>query len=259
MPDNQLITFIKQAKLDQQTQPEIHGIIRETSKDFKRQKNAEELRNNFSLMYGRRPFMMVIPLYDDNLRVKKPWVTTTLILFCIVMFFLTLNQDFFNQLGLIPAKFRFSGLLTSIFLHANFMHLIGNLFYFWTFGDNVEDVTGPVKYICFFFFCGIMAGLTHMFLNPESIIPAIGASGAISGLMGAYLYLFPKVHLKTWINGRIIDIPMWIYLGIWFLGQLFSTLLSLSANKQYSGVAFGAHVGGFIAGYLGMWLMKAKD
>lgn len=101
-----------------------------------------------------------------------------------------------------------------------------------------------------------MASLTEIYLHPSSTIPSVGASGAISGLMGAYLYLFPKIRLKTWVNGKIIGIPMWIYLGLWFMGQSISALMSLSSQKPYTNIAFGAHAGGFAAGYVSMWLME---
>ena len=138
-------------------------------------------------------------------------------------------------------------LLTSMFLHAGLLHLVGNMWFLWIFGDNVEDILGRGRFLVFYLACGIAASLTHVFLNPNSITPMIGASGAISGLMGAYMRRFPMARVVTLIPiflfFQIVRIPAFVFLGVWLLLQL------LSAGSQV-GIAWFAHIGGFLAGFV---------
>jgi membrane associated rhomboid family serine protease len=147
-------------------------------------------------------------------------------------------------------------LLTSIFMHGGWLHLIGNMLYLWVFGDNVEESMGHAKYLIFYLVCGVLASLTHIFMDPRSSIPAVGASGAISGVLGAYLVLHPHGQVRTlWIILlfiRIIYLPAWLVLGSYFLLQLAMVLY----GGQESGIAVWAHIGGFVAGALLIFLFR---
>ena len=144
-------------------------------------------------------------------------------------------------------------LLTAIFLHGGFLHLAGNMLYLWVFGDNVEDTFGHLGYTVFYLVCGVLAGLTHIVANAQSSVPSIGASGAIAGVLGAYLIMFPHASIRTLVFlGPFITMPRLsavLLIGFWFVLQLFSGVASLGVRaEQTSGVAFWAHVGGFVAG-----------
>jgi membrane associated rhomboid family serine protease len=148
-----------------------------------------------------------------------------------------------------------------MFVHGGWMHIIGNMAFLLIFGDNIEDATGHVSYLLFYLLCGIIAGLTQTFLNPASGIPMIGASGAISGVLGAYIVLFPQGKVRALVFfgfiGQVL-LPAWVMLGLWFLLQLVSGVTSLGA-ADVGGVAFWAHVGGFVAGALLIWLFRDKE
>lgn len=144
--------------------------------------------------------------------------------------------------------------LTSMFLHGGWMHLLGNALFFWVFGNNIEDSMGPVRFVIFYLTCGLIAAATHIIIDPSSPIPTVGASGAIAGVLGAYLVLYPKVRVNMLfffiIFIRIIPLPAWVVLLYWFLVQLLSGWSQLSPLRPEvsSGVAFWAHIGGFLAG-----------
>jgi membrane associated rhomboid family serine protease len=147
-----------------------------------------------------------------------------------------------------------------MFLHGGWTHFIGNMWVLYLFGDAVEDRMGPARYLVFYLLCGLAAGLTHYFTNPLSSVPTVGASGAIAGVMGAYLVLFPKAQVFTLIPILFIpffvQIPAVVFLGIWFASQLVSGTLSLVSQPSYEGVAWWAHVGGFVAGIVLLPLFK---
>jgi membrane associated rhomboid family serine protease len=156
-------------------------------------------------------------------------------------------------------------LVSSQFLHGGFMHLAGNMLFLWIFGNNVEDRLGHVKYLIFYLGCGILAGLTQWFFSMGSSIPSLGASGAIAGVMGAYILRFPKVSVNTFIPPLfVLPIPAFVYLGIWFVQQAFSSVASLGATThtgmEEGGVAYWAHAGGFVFGaVLGVLFGLLKD
>jgi membrane associated rhomboid family serine protease len=156
-------------------------------------------------------------------------------------------------------------LVSSQFLHGGFMHLAGNMLFLWIFGNNVEDKLGHVKYLIFYLGCGILAGLTQWFFSMGSAIPSLGASGAIAGVMGAYILRFPKVPVNTFIPPLfVLPIPAFIYLGIWFVQQAFSSVASLGTTThtgmEEGGVAYWAHAGGFVFGaVLGVMFGLLKD
>ena len=152
-------------------------------------------------------------------------------------------------------------LVTSLFLHGGWMHLIGNMLYLWIFGNNVEDAMGRVRFLFFYLVCGIGASVTYVLLSPGSRMPLVGASGAISGVLGAYVALYPHARVRTLlILGFIWDIvmvPAWILLGVWFLLQTFYTVATF--GRQGGGVAFAAHFGGFLIGLALVGLLKRRE
>ncbi len=213
----------------------------------------------------------MIPLHDDNPTEITPIVTIALIVVCSLVFLYQASlpepagEAFVFQYGAIPAAifghekalpdiavgFPVSvALLTSMFLHGGWMHLIGNMLYLWIFGNNIEDVMGHVKFVIFYVVCGILAAMSHALTDPSSAVPMVGASGAISGVLGAYLLLFPRaqvlVMIPLGIFMRTMYVPAGFVLGFWFVLQLLSGGMSL--GRGGGDVAFFAHVGGFVAG-----------
>ncbi len=140
-------------------------------------------------------------------------------------------------------------------MHANIFHLIGNMYFLWVFGDNIEDRIGPLKYMLLYLTCGIVANFSHALATNNPEIPALGASGAVSGILGAYLLLYPKARVSIftllWFQPHTFTFPVWFYLGVWFFGQQW-----LNIAMDTSGVAWYAHIGGFIFGFLTLLLMK---
>jgi membrane associated rhomboid family serine protease len=174
-------------------------------------------------------------------------------------------QSFIHTWGLVPARFfsvsatdpsdwagRFAPLVTCMFLHGGWAHLIGNMVYLWIFGDNVEDRLGHLRYLFFYLLTGIAAGLTQTYLYPDSTMPTVGASGAISGVLGAFFVLFPTARVLTLVPlllfFPLFEVPAVLYLGFWFLMQLLSGTVALAAALDTGGVAWWAHVGGFVIG-----------
>ena len=208
---------------------------------------------------------MLIPLKDLNPRRNFPIVNTLLILSNIAVFVyqMTLPPNAFKAFvtanATIPARIPgwFSGhvhleaaflpLLTSMFLHSGFMHIAGNMLFLWIFGDNVEDFFGHLPYLMFYLVCGISAGLLHVLFNLNSPLPAVGASGAISGVMGAYALLYPRARILTLVFIFLVPIPAIFILGYWFLLQVLGGISAIGAAAT-GGVAWWAHVGGFLAG-----------
>jgi len=183
------------------------------------------------------------------------------ILIFIIMWLAGPSQEaFVYQFALIPSNFQngvnlgdVADIFTSMFMHAGFAHIAGNMLYLWIFGDNVEDRLGHVKFLAFYFIGGVTASLAHLLTNPGSQIPTVGASGAIAAVLGAYLVLFPQSRIVTFIPlgffMRLTIVPAAIVLGMWFVLQLFNGVLSLG-GPDVGGVAFWAHIGGFAAGVL---------
>jgi membrane associated rhomboid family serine protease len=221
----------------------------------------------------------MIPIHDDNPTRGIPIITMLLIIACSFVFFwqLTLGpevQRAIYGLGLIPVVFLnhdqlppelaivppWATLFTSMFLHGGWMHLIGNMLYLWIFGNNVEDVMGHKRFIVFYTLCGAAAALAQALPDPQSSIPMIGASGAISGVLGAYLLLFPHARILVAIPlGFVVHttrLPAGWILVFWFVLQIANSYFS---GQQEGGVAWGAHIGGFIAGMLLIPLFKYKN
>ena len=214
---------------------------------------------------------MFIPLKDLNPSRTYPFVNLTLILANIVTFLYqigleaTLPHRAFDALLLtystVPARFpaflaghasfevSFLPLVTSMFLHSGFLHLSGNMLFLWIFGDNVEDFFGHIGYFFFYLACGIGAGLLHVFFNFYSAIPAVGASGAISGVMGAYMLLYPRARILTLVFIFPLPVPAVVFLGLWYVMQFLAGISTIGV-KVTGGVAVWAHVGGFLLGML---------
>ena len=210
---------------------------------------------------------MFIPLKDLNPRRSYPIVNTTLILVNVLVFLYqyTLPPYAFKLFmvtnATVPARFpawlsghapfeaAFLPLLTSMFLHSGIAHIAGNMLFLWIFGDNVEDFYGHFTYLLFYLVCGIGSGLLHVLFNLNSAVPALGASGAISGVMGAYGLLYPRSRILTLVFVFLVPIPAVIILGYWFILQFLSGVSSLAAAAS-GGVAWWAHVGGFLLGML---------
>lgn len=211
----------------------------------------------------------MLPLSDHNPRRTVPVVTMLIIIVNVLAFLWELQlgpdlQAAMTQVAFIPARFWIPGYLfanlqtifISMFLHGGFLHIGANMLYLWIFGDNIEDRLGHTRYAVFYILCGFIAALAHAFANPTSTLPAIGASGAIAGVLGAYLILFPKAKVTTLIPVFILvfirDIPAVIILGLWFVLQLFSGVGSLGIRDAANagGVAYFAHIGGFVAGMI---------
>ena len=209
----------------------------------------------------------MIPLRDVIPSRTTPYITVTVIaLNALAWFFeLALPRDvlpvFLQVYGVVPADFAAPTLVTSMFLHGSWSHVIGNMWYLWIFGDNVEDRMGHGRFLIFYLLCGFAAAFGQMAIDPESTLPTIGASGAIAGVMGAYFVLYPQSRVLTllpllfWME--IIELPAILLLGFWFLMQLFSAgAIAVTASTHGGGVAFMAHVAGFVMGAVGVFAFK---
>ncbi len=200
----------------------------------------------------------MIPLRSTEHTYSTATVTLILIVLNIVIFFygrLLPPGVLETHYGIVPDRLRMSTLLTSMFLHGGWLHVIGNMWFLWVFGRNVEDVIGSGKFLLFYLLCGLAAGLIHVFLNPFSRIPTIGASGAIAGVMGAYVIKFPRARITTlvpiFVFFTTIEVPAILLLLYWFAIQFFSGVGSIRyAQVSNGGTAWFAHVGGFLAGML---------
>lgn len=210
---------------------------------------------------------MFIPLKDLNPHRRVPVVNILLIAFNLAVFVyeLTLPERalsaFLASNATIPARIpawfaghagfqvTFFPLISSMFLHAGFAHILGNMLFLWIFGDNVEDYFGHLGYLLFYFICGISAGLFHIVFNLHSTVPALGASGAISGVMAAYALLYPRAQILTLVVIFLVPIPAILIVGYWFLLQFLEGITSLGMTAS-GGVAWWAHIGGFLIGLL---------
>lgn len=211
----------------------------------------------------------MFPLRDDRPTYTPPIVTTLIIVACALVFFFELSLDEYSRnylievYGLVPAHFRPIALVTSLFLHGGWMHIIGNMLFLWAFGKSLEDAMGHTRFLIFYFACGIAAGLTHTYFNYYSNVPTVGASGAIAGVMGAYLIKFPRAHIHTLIFFffiTVLDIPAWAMLVYWFVTQLFSGYGSIAhTHVSDQGVAWFAHIGGFLSGMALVKLMGTRQ
>jgi len=211
----------------------------------------------------------MLPLRDTIRSRSFPLVNTGIILANILVFLFEVSLGpeigrFTRIFGVVPARFlahtnlvQIITLFTSMFLHGGWAHIISNMMALYIFGDNVEDRMGHLRYLVFYLLCGLIAGLVHIYFNPLSRVPTVGASGAISGVLGAYLVLFPTSRVITLVPFLFwpifVEIPAVFYLGMWFISQLLNGTFALATAgviQAYGGVAWWAHVGGFLAGLL---------
>ena len=201
----------------------------------------------------------MIPLRDTQPSYSTPIVNIGLIVTNVLIFLYEVSLDpyslnhFIAVYGLTPDRLHYSSLLTSMFIHGGWLHVIGNMWFLWIFGDNVEDILGHAKYLVFYLLCGLIAAFTHLAFNAGSRLPTVGASGAIAGVMGAYLVKFPHSRVLTllpiFIFFTVIEVPAVLILVYWFAIQFLSGVGSIGySNLSQGGVAWFAHVGGFVAG-----------
>ena len=212
----------------------------------------------------------MIPIKVTQPSYSTPVVTIALIAANILVFLhefwlqmadpYALNH-FMTVYSLRPAYFHFANVITAMFVHANWLHVLGNMLFLWVFGDNVEDILGHGKFLAFYLLCGIAAGMAQVFMDPYSRVPMVGASGAIAGVMGGYLMKFPRsrVLMITWfIFIFTFELPAWAMLIYWFALQLFGGFGAVEEASQ-GGVAFFAHVGGFVSGMILINLMGTRQ
>ena len=212
----------------------------------------------------------MIPLRDVIPSRTTPYITVTIIALNAVawLFELSLGErpltQFLYIYGVVPAAFSWPTLITSMFLHGGWSHFLGNMWYLWIFGDNVEDRVGHGRFIVFYLLCGIAAAMGQIVMDPSSELPTIGASGAIAGVMGAYFVLYPHSRVLTlipWIFIQIVEIPAIVLLGFWFLMQFLSAgaIAVTSSSHGAGGVAFAAHVAGFLVGAIGVFVFRRPE
>lgn len=212
----------------------------------------------------------MIPLRDVIPSRTTPFVTITIIVLNALawIYELTLSgpalEDFLRGWGVVPGDLSRVTYVSSMFLHGGWMHIVGNMWYLWIFGDNVEDRMGHGRFIAFYLLCGIGAAVGHVMVQPSSLVPTIGASGAIAGVMGAYFVLYPHSRVLTLIPliiiWDIVELPAIFLLGFWFILQLFSAGANAlaSTSSTSGGIAFVAHVAGFALGVAGVWIFKQR-
>ncbi len=216
----------------------------------------------------------MFPLRDENPAETFPFMTVGLIIINIAVFIYQLSlgteyslRQFIYTYSLIPyeithgvslfpgiQKIPYLTILTSMFLHGGFIHIIGNMWYLWIFGNNVEDTLGHFKFTLFYLLCGLGGTFGHILSGPNSQIPSLGASGAIAGVLGAYLILFPTARILTLVPLfyfiQIVRLPALLLIGFWFILQLFSGVAAITSPQQGGGIAWFAHIGGFLTGFL---------
>ncbi|HWI60791.1 MAG TPA: rhomboid family intramembrane serine protease [Symbiobacteriaceae bacterium] len=222
---------------------------------------------------------MVFPLRDSIRARRRPWVTWGLVAANLLVFIAEIAADrsvygLLELFGVVPTQalalrvwiatggWPLVTLITSTFFHGSWLHLLGNMLYLWVFGDNVEDLLGHGRYLLFYILCGALANLAHIFANPTSPVPTIGASGAVAGVLGAYLFSFPQARVLTLFHLGIIipavPVRAWLYLVLWFLSQLYSGLSPIWVSGGAQSVAFWAHISGFLSGFALVRLLAPK-
>ena len=202
---------------------------------------------------------------DDSARRTVPVVTYVLIALNILFFLVELSggDPFIERWAVVPRRLLanpaadFPTIFTSMFMHAGWVHLGGNMLYLWIFGDNVEDSFGHVKFLIFYLLCGIAATAAQLVFTTGSNVPNLGASGAIAGVLGSYILLFPRGQVKVLMGRGVIPMPALVVIGMWIVLQLVSGIGSISDSAQTGGVAYMAHIGGFVAGLVLTFLLRA--
>ena len=209
----------------------------------------------------------MLPIGDDNsARRIVPLVTYALIVVNVLFFLAELagGDAFIQTWAFVPSRFLanpvadFLTLFTSMFMHAGLLHLGGNMLYLWIFGDNVENRFGHVKFLIFYLLCGLGATFAQLLFSMGSNVPNLGASGAIAGVLGSYILLFPQGRVKVLQGSQVVQVPALLVIGFWIVLQLFSSIGSITASADTGGVAYMAHVGGFIAGLVLTFLFRGS-
>jgi membrane associated rhomboid family serine protease len=213
----------------------------------------------------------LIPLRDIIPSRTTPVVTISLIAVNVLVFLYELSlgrgvDAFTLYYGLVPAAFSWVAVFTSMFLHGGFLHVAGNMLYLWIFGDNVEDRMGHGRVLVFYVLCGVAAALAQTITVPDSVVPMVGASGAIAGVMGAYFVLYPRSRIVTLIPifffFQVVEVPAILFLGIWFVMQFLSgvgSIVSSASGGSMGGIAFWAHIAGFVAGISGVVVFRRPE
>ena len=202
---------------------------------------------------------------DDTSRRTTPVVTYALIALNLLFFFVELSggDPFIQQWSVVPRRLLanpgtdFPTIFTSMFMHAGWLHLGGNMLYLWIFGDNVEDSFGHLKFLVFYLICGIAATAAQLAFSAGSNVPNLGASGAIAGVLGAYILLFPRGQVRVLMGRGVIPMPALVVIGLWIVLQFVSGIGSISNTAETGGVAYMAHIGGFVAGFVLTFLFRA--
>jgi membrane associated rhomboid family serine protease len=220
---------------------------------------------------------MVLPLGDDDSQVHiTPIVTVGLIVINVLVFLYQLMQGdiegFFMTWSVIPVEYSqgtdlapthpgpfWITTLTSMFMHGGWMHLLGNMLFLWIFGDNVEQAMGSFRYLVFYLICGVAATAAHIMTGLSSQIPSLGASGAISGVLGAYIVLFPHQRVRVLVVRMVTEMPALVVIGLWILLQFVNGIGAMAQTEETGGVAYAAHVGGFIAGIVLVWIFRRRE
>lgn len=222
----------------------------------------------------------MIPIRDTILARRTAWVLRGLLILNVLCFAAELRQGqaidgFIYQFGVVPAHWLvsvpsdvlswpplFTTLVSSQFLHGGFLHLASNLLYLWIFGDNVEDRLGPARFLLLYLGSGVTAAVTQILMTPNSAIPMVGASGAIAGVLGAYLLLFPSARIVTLVPLgfflETVEVPAFFFLGFWFLLQWVQGVTTIGQVADVGGIAFWAHVGGFLSGMIGVVVLRHR-
>jgi rhomboid family protein len=203
---------------------------------------------------------------DDSARRTAPVVTYVLIALNVLFFFAELSggEAFIGKWAFVPRRFLANPsdglvtLFTSMFMHAGWLHLGGNMLYLWIFGDNVEDRFGHMKFTIFYLLCGLAATFAQLAFSAGSSVPNLGASGAIAGVLGAYILLFPQERVKVLQGQQVIQMPALMVIGLWIVLQFFSGIGSIAGTADTGGVAYMAHIGGFIAGFVLTFLFRGS-
>ncbi|HJR53842.1 MAG TPA: rhomboid family intramembrane serine protease [Gemmatimonadota bacterium] len=220
---------------------------------------------------------MVLPLGDDDSGIDiTPFVTFALIAANVLVFLYQLTQGniegFFQTWSVIPAEYSRGAdvapthpgpfwitTLSAMFMHGGWLHLGGNMLFLWIFGDNVEHAMGSLRFLVFYLLCGVAATLAHILVGPSSEIPSLGASGAISGVLGAYMVLFPKQRVRVLLFRMITYMPAIAVIGMWIVFQFINGIGAMAQTEETGGVAYAAHVGGFLAGLVLVWVFRRRN
>lgn len=215
---------------------------------------------------------MILPLYDENPTRTFPIMTILLIIANVFVFLLESSlpsaelESFIRAFAFIPSEFvknaQLSSIFTAMFMHGGFIHIAGNMLYLWIFGNNIEDALGHFKFLLFYLTCGLVATLAQFAVDPASTVPTLGASGAIAGVLGGYLLLYPSAQIVSLVPllffVTLYRLPAIIVIGLWFVIQFANGYFSLQASSAAAGIAWFAHIGGFISGILLIMMISKK-